>query len=84
MMTTRSLFSHPRIWAHSFSRTALSHINLYFVPRSILRSYFALSDSNSSLSSLLGASGVIRMTQRVPSVARQMSLELLWCSSGTT
>ena len=40
-MTTLSLFSKLKMRAHCFSTEVFSHMNLYLVPLSILRSYLA-------------------------------------------
>lgn len=78
--TTASLPLYPKMPAHAFSIAPFNHMNLYLVPLSIFLSYLAFKASNSSLRTLVGFSAVMSMTHSVPSVARQISLALLWCS----
>lgn len=81
--TTLSLPSYLNSSPHFFSSSALSHMNFILAPRSIFLSNLAFNASNELISSLEGFSFVSRITHRVDSTPKQISLALLACISGT-
>lgn len=81
-ITTLSVPEYPNSSPHFFSMAAFIHINLKWIPLSSLVSNLAFNCSNWSFTYFDGFWLVNRMTQRTPSLPRQMSLALLSYISG--
>lgn len=81
--TTLSFWSYLKIYPHLLSSPTFSHMNLNLIPLSNLLSNLELSSTKWFLTLSEGFYLVSRITQRVDSVPKQISLALFSYISGT-